>query len=382
MKTKILWFTTVLLALAAWLFENGPGTLTVLSCTVLLPVLGALPLLFQPELSAGWEMPTPPEKGAAVTAVLVIRNKRRTFLPCLKLSVSCHNLRTGTEEIRQITLPLNPMQEKRLSFALSCMHCGRMETRIRCAAVQDLFGIFYREIPLEATGNLTVMPDLFSTEILLHQQDMASSDSDTYSAVRPGNDPGETFSIREYIPGDSIRRIHWKLSEKTDRLLTREFGLPVVNEVLLLLETIQAESEEDTDAITEVFASACQALAEQGIVYRTGWREGKSDALTMRTVSQISDLASVLSDVLEAGPKEGGSVARRFTEDAGHCGYAHVIVVGAQIPADIRNLYNGNRVSVLLPRRNGICEGLQPDGTYVLTFDTEHYATELSMLEV
>ena len=104
--------------------------------------------------------------------------------------------------------------------------------------------------------------------------------------------------------------------------------------------------------------------------------------LTMRTVSRISDLASVLSDVLEAGPKEGGSVARRFTEDAGHCGYAHVIVVGAQIPADIRNLYNGNRVSVLLPRRNGICEGLQPDGTYVLTFDTEHYATELSMLEV
>ena len=35
-----------------------------------------------------------------------------------------------------------------------------------------------------------------------------------YSKDRPGDDPGETYDIREYRSGDSIRQIHWKLSGK------------------------------------------------------------------------------------------------------------------------------------------------------------------------
>ena len=43
-----------------------------------------------------------------------------------------------------------------------------------------------------------------------------------YSGSRPGDDPGETFDIREYREGDSIRQIHWKLTGKMDRLIIRE----------------------------------------------------------------------------------------------------------------------------------------------------------------
>ena len=39
---------------------------------------------------------------------------------------------------------------------------------------------------------------------------------------RKGNDPSEIFDIREYVPGDDIRSIHWKLSSKTDTLILKE----------------------------------------------------------------------------------------------------------------------------------------------------------------
>lgn len=382
MKSKLLWLFAVLLAAAAWLFENNAGTLTMLSCAVLLPILGMVPLLLRPKLTACWEMPAPPEKGAQTAAVLAVRNEGSLFLPRLELQVNCRNLRTGEEKTQTVRFSLLPKQEKRLTFRLSCTHCGRIEMRVASAMQRDLFGLFSKTTALDAKGELTVLPDLFHAEVSLQEHDMATPDSDTYSATKPGSDPGETFAIREYIPGDAIRKIHWKLSEKTDKLMTREFGLPVVNEVLLLLETSCAESADETDAITEVFASICQSLSERGILHHTAWRANESDALTMRTVTAPGDFAAVLSDILELSPKENGSVAQRFTEQIGHCSYAHVIVVGGQIPEGIRDLYNGNRISVLLPHRNGIYEGLQPDGTYVLSFEVDGYAAQLCRLEV
>ena len=51
---------------------------------------------------------------------------------------------------------------------------------------------------------------------------------------RKGNDPSEMFDIREYVPGDDIRSIHWKLSGKTDQLILRESSEPSHYNMVLL----------------------------------------------------------------------------------------------------------------------------------------------------
>ena len=63
-------------------------------------------------------------------------------------------------------------------------------------------------------------------------------------------------------------------------------------------------------------------------------------------------------------------------------GYAHVILVGggAESPAAEPGALTGLRR--ILPRRVGLAEGLQPDGSFVLTFDVDRYATELGRIEV
>lgn len=253
---------------------------------------------------------------------------------------------------------------------------------INAESCGDLFGMQRRKVSCVAEKDPMVMPALFQTQIQFGDHAMEIPDSDIYSTEKPGNDPGEIFAIREYIPGDAIRQIHWKLSEKCDKTMIREFGLQIANDVLVLLETTEAASAEDTDAITEIFASVCQEFANTGVLFQAGWRDPKIDSLYMQRVASPEDFPGLLSRLMGLPPKDGGSVAKRFTERFGQCKFSHVIIVGSQIPEELQELFNDNRITVFLPRNDDISEGLQADGTYVQSFDSKSYVAELSALEV
>ena len=86
----------------------------------------------------------------------------------------------------------------------------------------------------------------------------------------PGYDYSEPYQIREYVPGDGLRQIHWKLSQKTDSLMVRELGLPVAEEVLLLLDTsitVRENAADALDAAMTALLSLSRSLTEQGITH-------------------------------------------------------------------------------------------------------------------
>ena len=381
MKRRLLWTAAVLLAAAGYLFENNAGTLTVLVGVLVVPICGLLPLMGKGAVLAV-SLNTAQEKGTNATGTLTVTNRSVLPKPRLCVTVSCRNLRTGEAVESELELSLLSRQKKQIEFSLDCPHCGKVELSVTAVKLSDVFGLFDRRLPCEERKSFTVLPRLFEPSVSLEHSDMAMPDSDTYSAHKPGSDPGETFAMREYVPGDAVRSIHWKLSEKTDKTMVRQFGLPVVNEVALLLETAGAASADETDAITEVFASISAALASRDIQHHIFWRDTKTDELREYCVTGEEDFGVMLEELLELPPKESGSVAQRFLENYPHCPYSHVVIVGTQIPASVRDLYNGNRVSILIPSRDGIPEGLQGDGTHVLSFGTHSYAVDLGRMEV
>ena len=325
---------------------------------------------------------TSAEKDQPVQCKLRISNQR--IIPVLGLGVTarCRNWRTGYAQEQKVRVSIMPKQEKCLEFALNSPHCGLLRVTMQAESCSDLFGLQRRKAAYSVKKDLTVLPTLFETQLRFSEQAMSIPDSDIYSSEKPGSDPGEIFDIREYIPGDAIRQIHWKLSQKCDKTMIREFGLQLVNDMLVLLETTDADSPEETDAITEVFASLCQTMANTGILFQAGWRTSKADALRLQTVSSPGEFPDLLSRLLRLPPKKGGSVAERFTEQFGQCNFSRVVIVGSRIPAGVQELYNNNRITILLPRREGVSDGFQPDGTYILQFDRKSYDADLSVLEV
>lgn len=376
-KRRVLWAAAVLLSALGYFFDNNAATLAVLIAAVLLPLLGLLPLLCP--VTATLDLPQTAEKGQRVTGTVCLNNDGVLPLASVMLRLECCNLRTGEKSVQCVRKSLLPKERGKAEFTLQCVHCGTVRLTVSKLAVYDLLGLARRPMVCAAAVELTVLPTLFRPEAVLVDSASALPDSERYSRERSGSDPGETFAVREYVPGDSPRKIHWKLSEKTDRLMVRDFGLPIIDEVLLLFETADHADAQTRSAVTEVFASVSEALLAQGCAHRVGW--DTADGFRLQAISAAEDFDRMLDELLRLPPRESGSVAHAFAEAMPHGGFAHVAVVAAQLPAGLQELHGGNRVSVLLCGA-GAAEGLQADGTYLLGFDSIDYAQTLCRVEV
>lgn len=89
---------------------------------------------------------------------------------------------------------------------------------------------------------------------------------------RKGNDPSEMFDLREYVTGDDVRSIHWKLSGKTDTLILRQASAPSLYNIVLLMDFgIEKNGEptplEELNAAAAVAAAVGTQLVQQHITF-------------------------------------------------------------------------------------------------------------------
>lgn len=213
-------------ALGLYLFDNGTGPRLLLAAAVALPLCSALALwLVRPALCAEFRLPEQIGRGEAAEGTILLKNKSKWPAARVTCRVELLHRPTGERTAAGFVCGMGPGGRLRAALTLSAAHSGRVEVRAAGARLLDAFGLFARNLPWEGEASVLVLPDLRPVEG--EPEETALSDSQDYSAGRAGTDPGETFQIRAYVPGDPIRQIHWKLSQKTGRLLVRELGLPV-----------------------------------------------------------------------------------------------------------------------------------------------------------
>lgn len=76
--------------------------------------------------------------------------------------------------------------------------CGKLEFSLRDLRVYDLFGLYGRKISCDARAYSLVLPELYPVQLSFSDRSSVELDSDEYSMHHPGDDPSETFALREY----------------------------------------------------------------------------------------------------------------------------------------------------------------------------------------
>ena len=101
--------------------------------------------------------------------------------------------------------------------------------------LEDPFGLFYEERAIEGSATLWVLPrkeDLRKAALLSNLPMPLLGD---HQVNRPG-DGFDFFALREYVPGDTMRRINWKASARSGKMMVNQMMQTTAAEVTVFVD--------------------------------------------------------------------------------------------------------------------------------------------------
>lgn len=247
-------------------------------------------------------------------AVFRIRLANRFFLPvaCVKLRLCSVNSLCGRPVRETLTFPADAGRDTAVEYRVCPEYAGKITVSLRYAGCCDFLGLFSFRRKLDQAAEVFVPPAVFPLDVRLRPPSTVP-ESETYSTVKPGDDPSEVFDIRPYREGDRLRSIHWKLSARLGKLMTREFSLPLDCSVLLVLELL-APGPAELEAVLETAASVSHFLAANRIPHRIEWYDALREEYRGEPVADDDGLALVLRSVLSSGGYRDRAYACAFRD--------------------------------------------------------------------
>lgn len=374
---KLSWL--VLEGLLVWFFLYfGSGVALALAVLMLLIPLISLPihLYLKKHLNIKIEAAVSQRKGDEGSITVNIHNP--TVFPALRIRcdlVVQNQLNREKHSQKIMTYALSKKKQKN-TLRVGSEYCGRIRIAVPKVTLYDCFGLVGVRYSCEAVTHMTMQPDTFETAVILVPNSSSTDDSELYSQDLPGMDLTETYQIREYVPGDSIRQIHWKLSNKFDKLIVRDPGLPITRNVLVFWERTGESGDPDLiDAQAEVIISLCRSLMDNGIQFNIGWNDTDRNLCVIHEIRDMDELVGIIPRLLRAtGAKDTASGAALLIQTRPEALCAHMVYIAEEPQSEVMEMQRYGHVTML------VCGEEAPAGA--ILFNEEDYVQQLTQIEI
>ncbi len=172
------------------------------------------------------------------------------------------------------------------TMELEATRSGYYEFSAHEIRIYDVFGLFYLNQKKRGIAHAMILPEI--TEVPVRIGEAVRNfygESVAYDELRPGNDPGELFDVREFREGDKLQKVHWSLSARMDELLIKEDSQPKSCAVLLLMP----EGPVGEMGSLDYMASLSYTLMDQKCAHYMVWySRSRSDILRTRVEDEES----------------------------------------------------------------------------------------------
>jgi uncharacterized protein (DUF58 family) len=142
----------------------------------------------------------------------------------------------------QVLNSLPPHQERAWTIRTICQRRGRYTLGPITLYSGDPLGLFKLQRALSPTSHIVVYPPTVDVDYF-----------PLPTGMLPGGDAlrrrthyitTNAAGVREYVPGDSFNRIHWRSTARRDRLIVKEFELDPLSDVWIFLDMQQGVHSE------------------------------------------------------------------------------------------------------------------------------------------
>ena len=223
-----------------------------------------------------------------------VYNQSRFAVFTADVTYSWQNLFTGFAEHKKQHFWVTPGKDSGISQLLSSRFAGRVVVRIEAFTVYDPLHMFHLLGFDKEQDSLSIWPSFLEND-----------EEELYSVVegfpkeneikKRGTDYNPDYEIREYIAGDELKSIHWKLSAKQQKLMVRErlaTGRERINVLLPL-----GDDRQENDRLMEAACALCRLLLKKEYPIQFYWL-GQGDVLQERFLAEQGEWERLLDEIL------------------------------------------------------------------------------------
>lgn len=231
--------------------------------------------------------------------LIEIRLKNHVWFPAIHSSIKVFlsNTFLENEVERVLEMPVRAHGESKLALSFRFINLGHFTVEADTFSLQDIMGLIIVKKPIDISGEIYVLPNP-AADALPDVTNFMAGAAEVEESTHKGSDFSEVSDIREYIPGDRIRDIHWKISARCSELMVKERVATAGSEMVLFLDLVKNE-EAAQHILTCTYSLACAFIRQRLPVCVLCWNQAEycfneyrcmSDAELVHAYSEIYGL--------------------------------------------------------------------------------------------
>ena len=255
-----------------------------------------------------------------------IKIQNHAVLPIGRIGLTIRYGERKAEKREKITFMIDKVRQGKneLTRSLSIHGAGDYEFIARKVRVYDPFGLFFLSIRNKSITHVMILPEISEVPVRLGEAvKQFYGEPVAYDDLRAGNDPSETFGVREFRDGDKLQRVHWKLSARTEELVVKEDAQPKCCPVILLMP----EGADKNGEILDYMASLSFTLMDQHCGHYMVWQsESRGDLIRARVEDEESFYYALLAYLQDGSAKIEDDRLERYREKYKAEPYLHSVL--------------------------------------------------------
>ncbi len=200
----------------------------------------------------------------------------------------------GDESGAIISLPCSARSEYEKQIPIKYSMNGIYKYAIKAFTVRDLLGFVSLKKKADALAEVSVFPEK-DLATGFDMSDMNRGMTESEESAKKGHDFSDVSDVREYIPGDKLMSIHWKLSAKRDILMVKD-RVSMSDQQMVILVELSGQDEAVDEVITLAYAVIKRLVQEQTYVKMLWWSEGRF-SFEERQIMNLENLKTAFGDM-------------------------------------------------------------------------------------
>ena len=178
-----------------------------------------------------------------------------------------------TVNITTVTVPVPALQTQTVTLSFGSEHCCRTDITVESVKIYDLLRLFSAKVcKRKLHCSLFIIPKLRehymdeARELAARPPETHHNDTDIFRE-RGNGVPGDVCGFRDFLPGDRLSLMHYKLSARFDRDIVKILSVSGASRFLLTADLTSDSPDERDRALERLMSVAYSLCAENVEVY-------------------------------------------------------------------------------------------------------------------